>query len=76
MAPDHASGDHVDGEGHLHVMVNGEKLERIYGADMHIAALPEGDVVISVAAFTNDHRPYTVDGNPVQAATAITVASA
>ena len=76
MAPEHASGDHVDGEGHLHVMVNGEKLERIYGGDLHIAALPEGDVIISVAAFTNDHRPYTVAGNPAQAATSITVESA
>ncbi len=68
--------DTLQGEGHLHVMVNGEKLERIYGGDLHIAALPEGDVIISVAAFTNDHRPYTVAGNPAQAATSITVESA
>ena len=75
LSPEHASGDHVDGEGHLHIYANGQKLGRLYGPATHIAALPEGDVEITVVAYTNDHRPYVVDGQPISAAATVTVAS-
>ncbi len=42
---------------------------------MHLPALPDGDVEITVGAFTNDQRPDVVDGEPVVASTTITVAS-
>ena len=71
ISAEQASGDHIDGVGHLHIYVNGQKLARLYGEAMHIAALPSGDVEVSVQAFTNDHRPYTVDGEPVVATTTI-----
>lgn len=75
LSPEHASGEHVDGEGHLHIYANGQKLGRLYGPATHIAALPEGEVEISVVAYTNDHQPYAVDGQPISAATTVTVAS-
>jgi hypothetical protein len=75
LSPEHASTDHVDGEGHLHIYANGQKLGRLYGTATHIAALPEGDVEISVVAYTNDHNPYVVDGQPISAAATVTVAS-
>jgi hypothetical protein len=75
LSPENASGDHVDGEGHLHIYANGQKLGRLYGPATHIGALPEGDVEISVVAYTNDHDPYVIDGQPVSAATTVTVAS-
>ncbi len=75
LSPEHASGDHVAGEGHLHIYANGQKLGRLYGPATHLAALPEGDVEISVVAYANDHRPYLVDGQPVSATTILTVAS-
>ena len=65
----------VDGEGHLHIYANGQKLGRLYGTATHIPALPEGDVEITVGAFSNDHSPYVIDGEPVEASTTITVAS-
>jgi hypothetical protein len=73
LSAEQAGDHHVDGVGHLHVYVNGQKLGRLYGEAMHIPALPSGSVEISVQAFTNDHRPYTVDGQPVQASTRLTV---
>ncbi len=73
LSGEHASQDPVDGEGHLHIYVNGQKLGRLYGGATHIGALPEGDVEITVAAYSNDHRPYVVDGQPVEAQTTITV---
>jgi len=75
LSPENASGEHVDGEGHLHIYANGQKLGRLYGPATHIGALPEGEVEISVVAYTNDHQPYLVDGQPVSAATTVTVAS-
>lgn len=71
FAPDHASGPHVPGEGHAHVYANGEKIARAYGPWMHIASLPDGDVRVSVALNTNDHRPISVDGKPLQASVTV-----
>ena len=72
ISAEQAGGHHVDGVGHLHIYVNEQKLGRLYGRAMHIPALPSGDVEITVRAFTNDHRPYTVDGNAVEATTHLT----
>ena len=69
----HASQDPVDGEGHLHIYVNGQKLGRLYGGATHIGALPQGDLEITVAAYSNDHAPYVVNGEAVEAQTTITV---
>lgn len=73
FSPTHASLAHVAGEGHAHVYVNGDKLGRLYGAWMHLDALPSGDVEISVTLNTNDHRPLSVDGTLIKAETTITV---
>lgn len=67
FAPEHASGPHVPGEGHAHVNANGEKIARAYGPWLHIASLPPGRVTVSVSLNTNDHRPISVDGEPLEA---------
>lgn len=73
LSAQNASGDHVDGEGHLHIYVNGQKLGRLYGLATHIPVLPDGDVEIRVAAYTNDHMVYVAGGEPVDATTTIEV---
>jgi hypothetical protein len=73
LSPENVSGDHVAGEGHLHIYANGQKLGRLYGTATHISALPDGDVEISVVAYTNDHMPYLLDGQPISAGVTITV---
>jgi hypothetical protein len=75
LSAEHASGDHAAGEGHLHIYANGQKLGRLYGEASHLSALPEGTVEISVVAYTNDHRPYLADGQPISAAATIEVAT-
>ena len=71
--PEGASLAAVPGQGHAHVYVNGEKLSRLYGEWMHIAALPKGDVTVDVSLNSNDHRPLAVDGTPISASTTLTV---
>ncbi|WPZ35948.1 hypothetical protein T8K17_07345 [Thalassobaculum sp. OXR-137] len=71
FAPEHASGPHVPGEGHAHVYVNGEKIARAYGPWLHIASLPPGRVEVMVSLNTNDHRPISVDGKPLEASVTV-----
>ena len=66
LAPENASGEHVDGEGHMHLYVNGEKVARIYETWYQIPPLPAGTHEITVALQTNDHAPITAGGTAVE----------
>ncbi len=66
-APENASRDHVPGEGHAHVYVNGVKILRSYGPWLHLATLPDGRADIHVTLTSNDHRALAVNGRPVSA---------
>lgn len=73
MAPEKADGEHVAGEGHLHVYVDGVKDGRMYGQWYHVYDLPAGEHVIEVTATTNDHRLYAVGSSTVTATTSVTI---
>lgn len=73
FAPENASRDHVDGEGHAHVYVNGKKLARLYAPWMHIADLEPGENVIAVSLNSNDHRQLGVDGMELRVEQTVTV---
>ena len=66
LAPENASGDHVDGEGHMHLYINGEKVARIYETWYQMPSLPAGTHEITVALQTNDHAPLTAGGSVVE----------
>ncbi len=72
FAPRSAGLDHVDGEGHLHLYVDGEKITRLYGEWWHLDPLPAGEHTITVEATANDHHPYVVDGQPLVGTATIT----
>ena len=75
LSAENINGDHVDGEGHLCLYVNGQKVGRLYGDATHIPVLLVGEVEITVGAFANDHSAYVIDGEPIEASTSIMVAS-
>ena len=60
FAPENASGEHVDGEGHAHIYVDGVKINRVYGEWYHLGELEEGDREVQVRLSTNDHRELAV----------------
>lgn len=60
FSPENASRDHVAGEGHAHVYINGVKLGRFYGPWLHLDHLPEGEVTVDVTLNANDHRVLAV----------------
>ena len=61
-----ASRDPVDGEGHAHLYIDGEKVTRIYEEWTQITGLEVGRHEITVALFGNDHAPLSHDGAPIQ----------
>ena len=67
FAPEASGIGAVAGEGHGHLYANGDKLARLYGPWHHIAALPKGEVEITVTLNTNDHRTIAVSGQPTEA---------
>ncbi|MEJ6389241.1 hypothetical protein [Gymnodinialimonas ulvae] len=60
FSPENASRDHVPGQGHAHVYIDGVKLGRFYGPWVHLDGLPEGSVDVRVGLFANDHRQLAV----------------
>ena len=62
-----ASGDHIDGEGHAHLYIDGVKQGRIYGEWTHIAAISDTAQTLSVSLNGNDHRPLSYNGNLIEA---------
>ena len=66
LAPENASGDHVDGEGHMHLYINGAKVARVYETWYQMRPLPAGTHEITVALQTNDHAPITAGGTTVE----------
>jgi hypothetical protein len=73
-APERASSPAVDGEGHAHLYLDGEKIGRLYGEWFHIARdLEPGDHEVRVTLNANDHRDYAVDGELVEATVTFTI---
>ena len=73
FAPERVNQADVDGEGHAHVYVDGEKVGRAYGEWFHLKGVAPGDREIRVTLQTNGHSEYTVGGQTVQAATTLSV---
>lgn len=73
FAPQNASEEHIPGEGHAHLYINGEKIGRLYGHWVHLSELPEGENLIEVDLNGNDHRPLQVGEARVAQSVSITV---
>lgn len=67
--PEMASKQHVVGEGHAHVYLDGRKIMRIYSEWFHLNtyqfATKAGEQLVSIEFVGNDHAPYTIQGTPL-----------
>jgi hypothetical protein len=74
-----ASMKHVEGEGHAHVYLDGQKIMRIYNDWFHLNtfqfATKPGEQLVSIELVGNDHSPYTTEGLPVGAEALVDVAA-
>ena len=66
-------GAHVDGQGHLHLYVDGEKISRVFSDTYQIDGLSPGTHIISVDLNSNDHRAYVIDGTKIEASVHLSV---
>ena len=73
FAPESASGEHVPGEGHAHVYVDGVKDNRVYGNYYHLSGLDPGERSIRITLNANSHEQYAKGEHPVEATTTIVV---
>ena len=73
FAPQNVNGDHVEGEGHAHVYVDGEKIGRVYGPYFYLDHVEPGERVIRVSLTANSHEEYVKGHDPVEAVAGVTV---
>jgi len=73
LAPERVSTAHMPGEGHLHLLVDGKKVTRIYGQWHHIGELEPGEHELRVELSSNDHSLLAVDGDIIHATATIIV---
>jgi len=77
--PEMASMQHVPGEGHAHVYLDGRKIMRIYNEWFHLNTYQfstrSGEQLLSIEFVGNDHAPYTIEGLPVGVEQVVDVAS-
>ncbi len=62
MAPENVSTAHVDGEGHMHLYIDGVKIMRLYGEWHQLPPLAAGTHEIRVELSSNDHSAMAIDG--------------
>lgn len=67
ITEENLDGEPIDNEGHLHLYVNGERVERFFELS-HQVTIPEGEHVVEVELSANNHAPYAIDGVPIRAA--------
>ena len=65
FSPEHASQKHQKGEGHAHLIINGQKVARVYSPWFHIDKLKPGINEIRVTLNANTHATLTVSQVPI-----------
>ena len=65
ITPDNLDGEPIDNEGHLHLYLDGERIERFFELN-HQVEVPAGEHLVEVELSSNSHLPYAVDGAPIR----------
>ena len=73
FAPENVNKAHVDGEGHAHIYVDGEKISRVYTPWYYLGDLEPGEHEIRVTLNANSHEEFTYGGSKVQAVKVVDV---
>ncbi|MDH4168317.1 MAG: hypothetical protein OEW42_01890 [Acidimicrobiia bacterium] len=73
LTPENVNGKNIEGEGHMHIYVDGEKLTRLYGEWYHLPdTFGAGDHEVRVELSANDHSPLAIDGEIIEATATFT----
>lgn len=69
--PENIDDDPIDNEGHMHFLIDGERIDRFTDLEIEID-VPEGEHLVEVELNSNNHRAYTLDGEPIRAGVTVT----
>ena len=58
FSPENVSSEHVEGEGHAHIYVDGVKVSRVYGMWHYLNNLEPGEHEIRIELANNDHSLF------------------
>lgn len=74
FTPDSVGGAAVPGRGHAHLLLDGRKVARVYGAWFHLPAglVRDGERRVTARLYADDHTVWAVAGKPVQGSAALT----
>ncbi|MCY4616174.1 MAG: hypothetical protein OXC71_07280, partial [Chloroflexi bacterium] len=73
FTPEAVNSDHVPGQGHAHLYVDGVKITRLYGPSYHLTGLAPGIHEVRVSLSTNSHADYVRGAGLVDATRTVTV---
>lgn len=65
FAPEHAGSQHIPGEGHAHLTINGEKVARIYSNWFHIPNQKSEVSELEVTLNANSHATMIYKEKPI-----------
>lgn len=71
ITPDAVDGPSVPNEGHMHLLVDGEKVDRFYDLERSVS-VPAGEHLVEVELNTNDHQVWTYQGEPLRSGETLT----
>ena len=65
LNPNGVDGPSSSNEGHMHLLIDGVKVERFFDLT-HTVTVPMGQHLVEVELATNDHQPWTINGQPIR----------
>lgn len=71
ITPENVDGEPVDNEGHMHLLIDGEKVQRFTDLELQIT-VPEGEHLVEVELNANNHSAYAIDGTPIRTGMTVT----
>ena len=74
ITPDAVDGEPVPNEGHMHLLIDGQKVERFTELERQVL-LPDGENLVEVELNANNHAAYTLDGEPIRAGLTVVATS-
>lgn len=72
ISVENASNEPIEGQGHLHLLIDGERTKRFYNEQLYVE-LEDGEYTLEVEVSANNHAAYTLDGEPIRAAVDVIV---
>ena len=65
FTPENINSPHIPGEGHAHLMINGEKVARIYSNWFHLPVQKDEISEVEITLNSNTHALMIRNGKPI-----------